>query len=65
MPTARDCAYTFLAGDVEITSDARQLLLGHQRADLNVEIDTVADLEALAEISDAADEFVINLALDK
>ena len=56
---------TFLAGDVEVSGDALELLLGDQRADLGIGIDTVADLEALAEIGDAADEFVIDLALDK
>jgi hypothetical protein len=42
-----------------------ELLLGDQRTDLGIGIDTVADLERLAEIGDAADKFVIDLALDK
>jgi hypothetical protein len=54
-----------LAGDVEVSGDAFELLLGDQRADLGIGINAVADLEGLAEISDAADEFVIDLALDK
>jgi hypothetical protein len=59
----RSCA--LLAGNVEVAGDAFELLLRDQRTDLGVGVDAVADLETLAEIGDAADKLLINLALDK
>ena len=40
-------------------------MLGNQRADLSIRVNPVADLEAFAEIGDAADKLVIDFALDK
>ena len=54
-----------LAGDAQVAGHPFELLLRNQRADLGVGVDAVADLEALAEIGDAADELVIDLALDE
>jgi hypothetical protein len=52
-----------LASDVEVAGDPLELLLEDQRADLSVGVDAVADVEALAEISNATDEFVIDFLL--
>ena len=55
----------FLLTDVEIASDTAELLLRHQRPDLDVRVDAIADFQALAEFGDLADEFVIDALLDK
>ena len=60
MFTAGDRASALLAGDAEVAGDAFELLLGDERADLRVGIEPIADPQALAEIGDPADEFVID-----
>ncbi len=62
---AGKCRGALLLSDVEIAGDAVHLLLRHQRPDLGVGIEAVADLQLLAELGDAADEFVIDLLLDE
>ncbi|MGY4433470.1 hypothetical protein ACVWWO_005947 [Bradyrhizobium sp. F1.13.1] len=51
--------------DVEIAGDALELLLGHQRSDLGVGVETVAHLQLLAELGDAADELLVDRLLDE
>jgi hypothetical protein len=58
-------ASAFLPPDTQIAGDALELLLGDERADLGVGIDAIANLQTLAELSDTADEFVIDLAFSK
>ena len=55
----------FLLADGEIAGHALHLLLGDERADLRIRIEAIADLQLLAELGDAADEFVVDLALDE
>ncbi len=63
--TAGERLRAFLLADVEITGDALELLLGNERADLCIGIETVADLQLLAELGDAADELLVDRLLDE
>ena len=63
--TAGGGAHPLGRSDREIVADPVQLLSRHQRADLGLRIDTVADLQRSREIREPVDEFVVDRPLDE
>src|SRR5262249_40635653 len=62
---ARNGAGAFLLPNAEIAGHAFELLFGHQRTDLGLRVDAIADLEAIAKVRHPADELIVDAALRK
>src|ERR1700730_15671865 len=58
-------ARSLLLAETEIARHALELLLRHQRANLGLGIEAIADAEALAESGDPIGKFVVDLLLDE
>src|SRR5262249_13868611 len=62
---AGDGARALLPAETEVSSHALELLFGHQRSDLRLRIEPVADAKSVAELSNPIDELLIDAFLDE